>query len=58
MVQMQSVKARKKKSSALNKEGENNKYESTDEDDYKRAREEVIKLGLNPDSIKHHKTHH
>jgi len=29
-----------------------------DEDDYKRAREEVIKLGLNPDSIKHHKTHH
>ena len=38
MVQMQSVKARKKKSSALNKEGENNKYESTDEDDYKKAK--------------------
>lgn len=31
---------------------------ATDEDDYKRAREEVTKLGLNPDSIKHHKTHH
>lgn len=27
------------------------------EDDYKKAREEVIKLGLNPDSIKHNKIH-
>jgi AbrB family looped-hinge helix DNA binding protein len=31
---------------------------ATDEDDYQEAREEVIKLGLNPDSIKHHKTYH
>lgn len=31
---------------------------ATDEDDYQKAREEVIKLGLNPDSIKHHKTYH
>jgi AbrB family looped-hinge helix DNA binding protein len=31
---------------------------ATDEDDYKKAREEVVKLGLNPDSIKHHRTNH
>jgi len=29
---------------------------ATDENDYQMAREEVIKLGLNPDSIKHYKT--
>jgi AbrB family looped-hinge helix DNA binding protein len=31
---------------------------ATDDDDYQKAREEVIKLGLNPDSINHHKPYH
>lgn len=30
---------------------------ATDENDYKIAREEVIEMGLNPDSINHHKIH-
>ncbi|MEI8295158.1 MAG: hypothetical protein WCG04_01380 [Alphaproteobacteria bacterium] len=29
---------------------------ATDENDYEAAREEVMKLGLDPDSIKHHST--
>ena len=31
---------------------------ATDENDYKLARAEVVKMGLDPDTIKHHKTHH
>lgn len=31
---------------------------ATDDNDYQGACEEVLKLGLNPDNIKHHKIHH
>lgn len=31
---------------------------ATDENDYKMACEEVLKLGISPDAIKHHKPHH